>query len=748
MAPHPIHPTVPAPPAPPALPLTAWARKYGKFSVNDRKSGLTPTGYTFPRLGNQLNSESIYEAHQTRKLLGFTSRELGQLDCLPTRELVPSTLPTYILPMLRIENWEIEPAQPDFGRDALYPMANGQGMWVASNPVVWSLLKPILSLATTMLMSIHILPWFDALINAPRVPIPATRLSPEDQGRNDLYSFQARPAIQFGQPTASPIDRDKAFSILQHQFKYTFGFMKFGEDPQGSEHDPEASAMTSTNYDYMRYDPTPNKIPRVFTWLDYAGFEHLLRDDLNSAERMCIEWSVANTIAHEVMHAIMYLRTALKGDFHGIENYFELEALAEVGNSFEKAINLGSTRPFLTADRLQSPPVAIPPLGYFFHRLYPTAYNIEDMDPDGAVLINPSISMVDEAFPIPITFYEDMQQEPFWSVAVRNFGHGLLHYRSRKEGSRTTLSITSNTREITYSKRKRFSALGHAYPALNNRFIAGVETLRLALLLTPEERRAMEFGRSLLISSKGEQAFWDSSALQKTRVDAAMTIMGSVNNVQLTQETQRTVLLGLIQCMVEAISNHQVQIAAIHGLEAVNRVTYPDRRAALMEWNRGTRVFLNALQTAKKGNHIEITPMLLDLEVARMVLVDPNKLTQLTTEELNEFQSIKIARAEYIQGNFTSCRNICAGILGTNWCSILARCSASAILFALDKDLYGGWDERKGDLVIANDMMDYCFAAAPAAWKALWDSLKIDLMDAVNALQRPSSPNQQLPETE
>jgi hypothetical protein len=148
--------------APPgsSIPLTAWARKYGRFSITDYKSGLTPTEYEFARLGDQWTPDgNIYEKHQKRKLMGFSSRELGQLDCLPTRELLPSTLPKFILPMLRIENWETVPVQPDFPRDALYPMANGQGMWVASNPLIWPILEPVLILASKMLTSIYVLPW-------------------------------------------------------------------------------------------------------------------------------------------------------------------------------------------------------------------------------------------------------------------------------------------------------------------------------------------------------------------------------------------------------------------------------------------------------------------------------------------------------------------------------------------------------------------------------------------------------------
>lgn len=134
------------------------------------------------------------------------------------------------------------------------------------------------------------------------------------------------------------------------------------------------------------------------------------------------------------------------------------------------------------------------------------------MDTNGVVLKNPGIDMYDEVFPIPITFYKDVQQEEFWSVAVRRFGHGLLHYRSRKEGSRYTLTINPKTGRVKHGRPTRFQALDHTYPALNNQFVDAVETLRRSLSLTPEERRAMEFGRDLLISSQAEEFFFSTTS--------------------------------------------------------------------------------------------------------------------------------------------------------------------------------------------------------------------------------------------
>jgi hypothetical protein len=141
----------------------AWTTKYGamangRFGID--KSGFSPTEYTLPILGQSTDPDiDKIEAFQRNQLYGFTSRELGQLDCLPTRELTPGNLQNGIIPMLQRENWERTPAQPDFTRGYLYPLKNGNGMWSADNDAVWDVMEPIIILASRMLLSVHVMPW-------------------------------------------------------------------------------------------------------------------------------------------------------------------------------------------------------------------------------------------------------------------------------------------------------------------------------------------------------------------------------------------------------------------------------------------------------------------------------------------------------------------------------------------------------------------------------------------------------------
>jgi hypothetical protein len=140
----------------------SWAVKYGA-TANGKfgsKSGFSPLEYVLPALGRTFEPTiTAIEKWQREIFYGFTSRELDQLDCLPTRELKSGNLRNAILPILQRENWEKAPAQPDLTRDHLYPLQNGRGMWSADNDVVWTVMEPIVRLASRILTSVHVTPW-------------------------------------------------------------------------------------------------------------------------------------------------------------------------------------------------------------------------------------------------------------------------------------------------------------------------------------------------------------------------------------------------------------------------------------------------------------------------------------------------------------------------------------------------------------------------------------------------------------
>lgn len=95
--------------------------------------------------------------------------------------------------------------------------------------------------------------------------------------------------------------REAVFNMLISHFNYTFGFFVAYEHPIGPELEKMENgvyAITFTNSLHMQFDNhIPDKKPRVFTFLGTAFPEMLFRTDLNSTERMQIEWHIANTVS-------------------------------------------------------------------------------------------------------------------------------------------------------------------------------------------------------------------------------------------------------------------------------------------------------------------------------------------------------------------------------------------------------------------------------------------------------------------
>jgi hypothetical protein len=135
-----------------------FASKYGVRAIGDLKSNLTPLQDAFPTLRPTPNLEEK-EDYQRQMFYGFTSNELNRLDCFPTRQISPGDLAGGILPMLQPDRWEVTPCQPDFTRDHLYPITNGTGNWIMSNPQVGNIMQQPLKIASRIMSSVQLLPW-------------------------------------------------------------------------------------------------------------------------------------------------------------------------------------------------------------------------------------------------------------------------------------------------------------------------------------------------------------------------------------------------------------------------------------------------------------------------------------------------------------------------------------------------------------------------------------------------------------
>ena len=146
--------------------LTRYAKKYGIGPQENGdpifgpgKSGLTPLSpyNPFTRL-NQTATElrEDLEAYQRSVFLGFTSRELFDLDVITSRQLREISINAPIHPIFGKDRWESS-VRKDYSRQSLYTLPGKlvgsaqDAVWVAQNPVVWKTLEPSLRLASVMI---------------------------------------------------------------------------------------------------------------------------------------------------------------------------------------------------------------------------------------------------------------------------------------------------------------------------------------------------------------------------------------------------------------------------------------------------------------------------------------------------------------------------------------------------------------------------------------------------------------------
>lgn len=92
--------------------ISEWGRKYGTSrDIRSRRSGFTPIDLKFVGLDyTQLTQRQIYQLetidYQRKKLYGFTTRELQDLDALSERPLKKPNLDNPIISYLTIyEHW-------------------------------------------------------------------------------------------------------------------------------------------------------------------------------------------------------------------------------------------------------------------------------------------------------------------------------------------------------------------------------------------------------------------------------------------------------------------------------------------------------------------------------------------------------------------------------------------------------------------------------------------------------------------
>jgi hypothetical protein len=377
-------------------------------------------------------------------------------------------------------------------------------------------------------------------------------------------------------------------------------------------------------------------------------------------------------------------------------------------------MNIGQTEPMI-----QASPSAdlVPPLGYWLRRVWPDVTDAQSCPYQQPVLRDPGLSTVNEIFPIPLPFYEDMQQDNFWDLAVMNYGTSLLHYRSVKEGTRIQYKERTE-RKYKMLHRTRISFINSPFSILNDRFRASVQAVNLALKMTPAQRHLMEFGRVFLMSSALEKLFWTNSEQQRQQmknIDHAMSMATNMPSVPQNQQDIGVAILDLVQLAME---NHEKMIETILELESINKVEYTDRRNILREWNRGTRVFLRRLDSHLRKHGQDAEEEMLRLEFARMVLWNPEDKNMQHGADYAEMQLVDRLTSMVLPTDYQMIRVVCGTILETGDVSIFGESYARVVLLEIDEGTPYGWMERYDLVTKVQSRLQLLAKDPPRKWIA------------------------------
>ncbi|QSZ32068.1 hypothetical protein DSL72_001637 [Monilinia vaccinii-corymbosi] len=689
------------------------ARKYGSWKHNPNISGLTPLPSLFPKAQidpQELATRRKIERFQRKLFHTFTARDLAGMDVITDRELKSSSLDNPVMPMLRPNRWESKPSTPQFTREEMYPLTvdgEEKGEWSMLNPLVFEVMKPVLQLATRTITSMYTLPWFGALLFGDRLPIDQHRIRQEDVDKISKITTSFHPCNEISH-TRVQLRMQEVFMELEKVWGLTFGFMSPNQDPRGPEHDSDDGesddegnsttyGLCVTNYAQMAYgNDEKNASWGIWIFLNYQRVQALFRNDLTSAERRMIEWASAVTIVHEIIHAITYITpgshiTAEQNLYHDTPPpFFDWEPLAEAGFSFEAALNGGICRPFLVNESGL-------PYGHWFETVWPTVEAQDLCASEAVTLRDPSPFLYQEFFPIPASFYDDIQQGAFWECLVKRFGHKLFHFRVLKQGSRVDFTLQESaetpilfqatahrrfTRETTYLEptskilRERW-AMAHNLNSLQE--------------LSQGDREAEACARSFLERSNAENRFWLRMEDQSRSVDLIFEqlLRGNTSHDQSIPELEQ-----LVELVSTIVRNHERTIDVIleTGQPTNLKLEVPsqERKSALLAWNRGTNIFISKCKQQKpirenKKLMGQLVAESLALEICRMRLFTPDFTPESRSAALDfhELALLIKLQASLNKKDGDQCYDYCSQLRAVEGCSLLATLCVKFCLFWL-----------------------------------------------------------------
>jgi hypothetical protein len=379
--------------------------------------------------------------------------------------------------------------------------------------------------------------------------------------------------------------------------------------------------------------------------------------------------------------------------------------------------------------------------------VWPSLKDPEQLE-SAIVLKDPGPSTQDEFYPIPISAWEDMQQEDFWEIHIRKFGHSSLHYRDGVQGAQVTYAPPLNPAQEFSKKTRQVRVTGNSRVE-NQQFRSSMaalqkQALERSLEMTPGDRDAMKFGRTFILSSSAEVEFWDQSAQQTNAVDSIITTVEAIlRNPNQRPQDRHYLTTELLTGLQKAIENHEMMIAAILSVENTNGVSYTNRRKTLLSWNRGTRTFMNRIMGLQFAGSLatSIQDLLSQLERARMVLWAYNDIPNGLDTDVAEITLIRAASNQAQQGLVNQCLNTCRTLQLSVRPSVttVTRFTVTMVVFETVKNVFINWQIRRKIMTDLFPAIDWLLSAAPITWRGHLQMLK-DNYNRLLTLPEPPAP--------
>ncbi|KAL3427214.1 hypothetical protein PVAG01_00723 [Phlyctema vagabunda] len=340
--------------------------------------------------------------------------------------------------------------------------------------------------------------------------------------------------------------------------------------------------------------------PTLSVDINSSDVQLIMRKDLSDAERMGLQAHLGITLFHELIHP-----------------YYLNEPSSELGESAEQNILLGTIRLFSYDNR--------PPLGFWHEDGWPNAhYKISITSIHNTpTLLQPRLTDTITKYPIPVTTFEDVFQDEFWEVAVKCFGIETIYDSSRRLGVEEQLKFKPNGDH--YSKSTRIVEYWATHDRLNlinsNPWEARKTKLTNKLNAVPAENRAATAAQPFL----QRMAILLRNMAEETT--AAQEYWEQSNQFQmLIKDITRggTFSVTLLLSRLDDIENHhrELVIRTIKR-EQIRQERFGQERDDHIRFNRELQDFLQRLQMNSPAHRLQIGPVMMRLDFARLLLVDP-----------------------------------------------------------------------------------------------------------------------------